>query len=168
RYDKIHMFDVDISETEQFRESAAFRPGDRAALADGPARIGMTICYDLRFPHLFRNLAQAGAEVLTIPAAFNPTTGRAHWETLLRARAIETGCFVLAPAQCGTHPCPHTPDRPPRQSHGHSLAVDPWGQVLADGGDTPGVRIVDLHMAEVAKARARIPSIRHDRDFRPA
>ncbi|MDO5630814.1 MAG: carbon-nitrogen hydrolase family protein [Paracoccus sp. (in: a-proteobacteria)] len=166
RYDKIHMFDVDISETEQFRESATFRPGERAVLADGPLNIGMTICYDLRFPHLFRQLAQAGAEILTVPAAFNPTTGAAHWETLLRARAIETGCFVLAPAQCGSHPAPHTPDRRPRHSYGHSLVVDPWGKMLADGGTAPGVTIADLDPQAIAQARARVPSIRHDRHFR--
>lgn len=165
RYDKIHMFDVDISPTEQFRESAAFRPGTRAVLAQGPMPIGMTICYDLRFPDLYRRLALAGARILTVPAAFNPTTGKAHWESLLRARAIENGCFVLAPAQCGTHPAPATPDRTPRESHGHSLAVDPWGVVLADGGTTPGVTIVDLDPDAIDKARSRIPSLSHGRPF---
>lgn len=164
RYDKIHMFDVNVSETEQYRESAGYRPGARAVLAETPfARIGMTICYDLRFPHLYRRLAKAGAEVLTVPAAFNDTTGAAHWESLLRARAIENGCFVLAPAQCGSHAA-HTPGRP-RRTHGHSLAVAPWGEVLADGGTDIGVTLVDLDLAEVARARARVPSLSHDRDF---
>ncbi|MDO5611698.1 MAG: carbon-nitrogen hydrolase family protein [Paracoccus sp. (in: a-proteobacteria)] len=167
RYDKIHMFDVDISDTEQFRESAAFRPGDHAVLADGPLKIGMSICYDLRFPQLFRQLAQAGADILTVPSAFNPTTGAAHWETLLRARAIETGCFVLAPAQCGNHPAPHSPDRRPRHSYGHSLVVDPWGKVLADGGTAPGVVMADLNLETITMARTRVPSIRHDRAFGP-
>ena len=168
RYDKIHMFDVTISDRESYCESAAFRPGDRAVLAPGPViggvpvGIGMTVCYDLRFPHLYRRLARAGAQILTVPAAFNDTTGAAHWEVLLRARAIETGCFVLAPAQCGTHPAPHSPDRPPRRSHGHSLAVAPWGEVLADGGTAPGVTLVDLDLARVEDARRRVPAWRHD------
>lgn len=168
RYDKIHMFDVTVSATESYCESAAFRPGDRAVLASGPdvggapVGIGMTVCYDLRFPHLYRRLARAGAQILTVPAAFNDTTGAAHWEVLLRARAIETGCFVLAPAQCGTHPAPHSPDRPPRRSHGHSLAVAPWGEVLADGGTAPGVTLVDLDLARVEDARRRVPAWRHD------
>ena len=166
RYDKLHMFDVAISETEQFRESATYRPGDRAVLAhmdDVP--LGMTICYDLRFPHLYRRLAQAGARILTVPAAFSPTTGEAHWQVLLRARAIETGCFVLAPAQCGTHPAPHSPDRPPRHSHGHGMAVDPWGKVLADQGVTPGITVIRLDLDAVDGARSRIPSLSHDRPF---
>ncbi len=163
RYDKIHMFDVNVSETEQYRESAGYRPGTRAVLADTPfARVGMTVCYDLRFPHLFRRLAQAGAQVLTVPAAFNDTTGAAHWEPLLRARAIETGAYVLAPAQCGTHA---SHNGRPRRTHGHSLAVSPWGEVLVDGGTEVGIRLVDLDMAEVAKARARVPSLTHDRPF---
>lgn len=165
RYDKIHMFDVDISASESFRESAAYRPGDRAVLAEGPQPIGMTICYDLRFPHLYRQLAQAGARILSIPAAFSPTTGTAHWETLLRARAIETGCFVIAPAQTGTHAAPHSPDRTPRQSHGHSLIIDPWGQVLADGGTTQGLVTATLDLRAIDRARSRIPSLTHDRDF---
>ncbi|MBC7137521.1 MAG: carbon-nitrogen hydrolase family protein [Defluviimonas sp.] len=163
RYDKIHMFDVNVSETEQYRESAGYRPGTRAVLADTSfARIGMTVCYDLRFPHLFRRLAQAGAQVLTVPAAFNDTTGAAHWEPLLRARAIETGAYVLAPAQCGTHA---SHNGRPRRTHGHSLAVSPWGEVLVDGGTEVGIGLVDLDMAEVAKARARVPSLTHDRPF---
>lgn len=162
RYDKIHMFDVDISASESFRESAAFRPGDRAVLAQGPVPMGLTICYDLRFPALYRRLARAGARILTVPSAFHPETGAAHWNVLLRARAIETGCFVLAAAQCGTHPAPHSPGRRPRRSHGHSLAVAPWGEVLADGGEAPGVTLVDLDMARVDAARARVPAWRHD------
>lgn len=166
RYDKMHMFDVTISDTESFRESAAYRPGDRAVLTQvAGVPVGLTVCYDLRFPHLYRQLAQAGARILTVPAAFNPTTGAAHWEVLLRARAIETGCFVLAPAQCGTHPAPHSPDRPARRSHGHSLVVAPWGEVLADAGNVPGTTIVSLDLHAVDRARSRIPSLTHDRPF---
>lgn len=161
RYDKIHMFDVTISEAEQYRESAGYRPGSRAVLADTPfARIGMTVCYDVRFPHLYRRLAQAGATILTVPAAFNDTTGAAHWETLLRARAIENGAFVLAPAQCGTHAA-H--DGRARKTYGHSLAIAPWGEVLADGGTEIGVTLVDLDLGQVEKARGRVPSLAHDR-----
>lgn len=164
RYDKIHMFDVNVSETEVYRESAAYRPGARAVLAETPfARIGMTVCYDVRFPHLYRRLAKAGAQILTVPAAFNHITGAAHWETLLRARAIETGCFVLAPAQTGQHPEAHGPGT--RRTHGHSLAIAPWGEVLADAGSEPGVTLVDLDLDQVAKARARVPSLSHDREF---
>jgi len=165
RYDKLHMFDVTVSESESYRESAAFRPGGRAVLAQGPLPIGMTICYDLRFPGLYRALARAGAQVLAVPAAFNDTTGAAHWEVLLRARAIETGCFVLAPAQCGTHASHAEPGRRARRSHGHSLAVGPWGEVLADGGTEPGVTFATLDPAAVADARSRIPSLTHDRNF---
>jgi predicted amidohydrolase len=165
RYDKLHMFDVTVSARESYRESAAFRPGGRAVLADGPMPTGMTICYDLRFPQLFRALAKAGAGVLTVPAAFNDTTGAAHWEVLLRARAIETGCYVLAPAQCGLHAAHFDPDRAPRRSHGHSLAVDPWGRVLADGGSEPGVTFVELDPEAIVGARSRIPSLTHDRNF---
>ncbi|MBK5947197.1 amidohydrolase [Rhodobacter veldkampii DSM 11550] len=163
RYDKIHMFDVDVSATERYRESEGYRPGTRAVMADaGFARLGMAVCYDLRFAYLFRALAKAGAEVLTVPAAFNDTTGAAHWEPLLRARAIETGCYVLAPAQCGEHAA-H--GGKPRRTHGHSLAVGPWGEVLADGGAEPGISLVDLHLPEVARARARVPALHHDRAF---
>ena len=165
RYDKIHMFDVNVSETEVYRESSAYRPGGRAVVVDTPfAKIGMSVCYDVRFPQLYRRLARAGAEILTVPAAFNHITGAAHWEVLLRARAIETGCFVLAPAQCGFHAEPLTAGKG-RRTHGHSLAISPWGEVLADGGTAPGVTFVDLDLGEVAKARARIPSLSHDRDF---
>jgi len=163
RYDKIHMFDVDISETETYRESAAFRPGSRAVLADaGDLVVGLTICYDVRFPALYRRLAAAGATVLTVPAAFSRVSGEAHWETLLRARAIETGCYVLAPAQTGEHP---VSEGRPRASHGHSLAVDPWGRVLLDGGEVPGVHLVDLDCDLVTECRRRIPSLTHGRPF---
>lgn len=165
RYDKIHLFDVNVTETETYRESAAIRPGDRAVVAETPfARLGLTVCYDLRFPHLFRSLAQAGAEVLCVPAAFSPVTGAAHWEVLLRARAIETGCYVLAPAQCGRHP---VTAGPPRSTHGHALAVAPWGEVLADAGPGPGMVLVDLDRSAVAEARRRVPSLAHDRPYAP-
>lgn len=163
RYDKIHMFDVNVTPTEVYRESEAYRPGSRAVLADaGFARIGMTVCYDLRFPHLYRRLAQAGAQIITIPAAFNHITGAAHWETLVRARAIETGCFVLAPAQTGFHAETHGKGR---RTFGHSLAIAPWGEILADAGTDPGVTLVDLDLAQVAAARGRVPSLSHDREF---
>lgn len=163
RYDKLHMFDVTISATESYRESAGYQPGDRAVLAHTPfAKIGMTICYDLRFAHLFSALARAGAQILTVPSAFARPTGQAHWEPLLRARAIECGAFVLAPAQTGEHPT--STDRQ-RRTHGHSLAVSPWGEVLADGGDDVGITIVDLDIDGVAKSRARVPSLTHFRPF---
>lgn len=165
RYDKIHMFDVTISESESYRESAAYQPGDRAVLAQGPAPLGMTICYDLRFPALYRALAQAGAAVLTVPSAFSQTTGAAHWHALLRARAIENGAFVIAPAQTGAHPAPHADRRAPRRSYGHSLIVSPWGEVLADAGTEPGIAFAQLDLAEVDAARSRIPSLTHDRSF---
>ena len=159
RYDKIHMFDVEIDENESYRESAGYRPGNRAVLAQTDfAQIGMAICYDVRFPHLFRALAQAGATILTNPAAFSPVTGKAHWRALLRARAIENGAFVLAPAQCGHH-------GGKRYTHGHSLAVAPWGEVLADGGSAPGVTLFNLELTDVNKARSRVPSLSHDRKF---
>lgn len=165
RYDKIHLFDVDVSATETYRESAAVRPGDRAVLARTPfAALGMTVCYDVRFPHLYRALAQAGAQVLCIPAAFSPLTGAAHWETLVRARAIETGCYVLAPAQTGQHP---VTAGPARRTHGHALAVAPWGEVLGDAGVEPGMLLVDLDLACVAEARRRVPSLSHDRPYAP-
>ncbi len=165
RYDKLHMFDVEISKTETYRESAGYRPGSQGVLADieGVA-VGMTICYDLRFPYLYRDLAQAAARILTVPSAFAPDTGAAHWEVLLRARAIETGSFVLAPAQCGTHTAIRGRAR---ATHGHSLAVDPWGIILADGGDAPGITLVDLDLKAVDDARRRIPSLTHDRNYRP-
>ena len=163
RYDKIHMFDVNVSETEVYRESEGYRPGNRAVLAQVPfGKLGMTVCYDLRFPALYRRLAQAGAQIITVPAAFNHITGAAHWETLLRARAIETGCFVLAPAQTGFHP---EAAGKGRRTHGHSLVVAPWGEVLAYAGTQPGVTLVDLDLARVDQARHRIPSLTHDRGF---
>ncbi|MEL6599461.1 MAG: carbon-nitrogen hydrolase family protein [Pseudomonadota bacterium] len=163
RYDKIHMFDVTLAEGESYRESAGYRPGSQAVRAQvGDAALGMTICYDMRFPALYRELAQAGAQILTAPSAFTVPTGEAHWHVLLRARAIETGCFVLAPAQCGSHPAVAGKER---RTYGHSLAVDPWGRVMADGGDVPGLTLVDIDLAEVATARAKIPSLDHDRDY---
>lgn len=160
RYDKIHMFDVDLSESERYRESETFHPGDRAVVADLPwARLGMTVCYDVRFPHLHRALAKAGVEVLSVPAAFTVPTGEAHWHVLLRARAIETGCYVVASAQCGTHP--HD-----RRTYGHSLIIDPWGTVLADAGDADfEILHAVIDPASVAEARRRIPALMHDRDF---
>ncbi|MGZ9809291.1 carbon-nitrogen hydrolase family protein [Pseudoroseicyclus sp. H15] len=163
RYDKIHMFDVQVSETETYRESAGYRPGDRAVVAETPlAKLGLTICYDVRFPHLHRALVQAGAEVLLVPAAFSPGTGPGHWEVLLRARAIECGAFVLAAAQTGAH---EGSRGRPRRSYGHSLAVAPWGEVLLDAGEEPGVHIVDLDLAKVAEARGKLPALTHDRAF---
>ena len=163
RYDKIHMFDVAISETEVYRESSGYAPGSTAVVAETEfGVVGLTICYDLRFPSLFRDLAQAGAAILTVPSAFARPTGQAHWETLLRARAIESGAFVLAPAQTGTHPSSTSKKR---STFGHSMAVAPWGEVLADAGTDVGVTLVDLNMEQVAESRRRIPSLRHDRAF---
>jgi predicted amidohydrolase len=157
RYDKIHMFDVDVSDTETYRESAGYRPGTRAQLATTPwGVVGMTVCYDLRFPHLYRALGQGGASFLTVPSAFSPVTGAAHWEALLRARAIETGCFVLAPAQTGQHPASRGRSR---ATYGHSMIVAPWGEVVLDAGTQPGVFLYDLDPEAVAQARARVPSI---------
>lgn len=163
RYDKIHLFDVQVSPTETYRESATIQPGNRAVVVPMPfGVIGLTICYDIRFPHLHRALAQAGAEILCVPAAFSPVTGAAHWETLLRARAIETGCYVLAPAQTGTHP---GRGKRPRQTWGHTMAIAPWGELLVDAGTEPGVVCVDLDLSQVTQARARVPALTHDRDF---
>ena len=162
-YDKIHMFDVELGGEESYRESKGYRPGERAVLADTPfGQIGLTICYDMRFPALYRALAEAGARVLTVPSAFTVPTGRAHWETLLRARAIETGCFVLAAAQWGTHTA--TRGRV-RETYGHSLAVDPWGRVLADAGEGTGVTLVDLDLDQVDQTRAKVPSLANARSF---
>jgi predicted amidohydrolase len=161
RYDKCHMFDVRISDTETYRESDGYRPGDRAVLSAVDAvPVGMTICYDLRFAYLYRALALAGARILTVPSAFSPGTGPDHWEPLLKARAIETGCFVLAPAQTGTHAASMGRQR---FTHGHSLAVDPWGRVLADAGTGPGVTLVDLDLAMVDDVRQKLPSLEHTR-----
>lgn len=163
RYDKIHMFDVALEGGESYRESAAFRPGDRAVATEAAGlRLGMTVCYDLRFPRLYRDLAQAGAEILAVPSAFTVPTGRAHWEVLLRARAIETGCYVLAPAQSGSHPAA---TGAPRQTWGHSPAVAPWGEVLADAGEAVGIVFVEIDPGAVARARAMVPSLRHDRTY---
>jgi predicted amidohydrolase len=159
RYDKIHMFDVDLAGGESYRESNNYRSGELAVVADLPwGRLGMTVCYDLRFPALYRALAEAGASFLAIPSAFTKQTGEAHWHVLLRARAIETGCFVFAAAQGGKH-------ENGRETYGHSLAIDPWGRVLAEGGTEPEVLIVDIDPAEVAAARAKVPSLRHGRRF---
>ena len=163
RYDKIHMFDVQVTETETFKESKNYRPGDRAVIAATEfGKVGMTICYDVRFPHLYAALAQAGARILTVPAAFSPVTGAAHWESLLRARAIETGCWVLAPAQTGEHPnkCGRT-----RFTYGHSMVVAPWGEVLIDAGTDPGIHIFELDDGSVTEARRRVPSLTHMRPF---
>ncbi|MEM7268028.1 MAG: carbon-nitrogen hydrolase family protein [Pseudomonadota bacterium] len=157
RYDKIHMFDARPTGGEVYRESRRYRPGDRAVLADTPwGRLGMTICYDLRFPELYLRLAWAGANIITIPSAFTRPTGAAHWEPLLRARAIETGCFILAPAQCGEHAATRGPNR---KTWGHSLIVSPWGEVLADGGDEPGIVTMQLNLKEVDDARMKVPSL---------
>ena len=159
RYDKIHMFDVEIPDGQSYRESRAYRAGGRAVTAELPwGRLGMTVCYDMRFPDLYRALAKAGADFLSIPSAFTRFTGEAHWHVLLRARAIETGCFVIAPAQCGEHPGG-------RETYGHSLIVAPWGEVLGDSGTAPGITLAEIDPAEVAKARAMIPALDHDRPF---
>lgn len=159
RYDKVHLFDVDLPTGEKHRESENIAPGAQAVLADAAgARMGLSVCYDVRFPQLYRKLAQAGAQILTVPAAFTVPTGQAHWEVLLRARAIENGAYVLAPAQTGFH-------EGGRQTWGHSLIIDPWGRVLEDAGVNPGIIRAELDMDEVAKARAAIPSLQHDREF---
>lgn len=162
RYDKLHVFDVDLPGGETYRESASVRPGEAAVIADTPwGRLGLSICYDVRFPHLYRGLAQAGASLIAVPAAFTRPTGEAHWETLLRARAIETGAFVLAPAQGGTH-------EDGRRTWGRSLVVDPWGQVVARvDHDEPCLVHAKLDMSAVARARAAIPALLHDRPFDP-
>ena len=162
RYAKIHMFDVDLANGESYRESNAFRPGDRTVLAPTPwGVLGLTVCYDLRFPQLYRGLAQAGADFLAIPSAFTVPTGTAHWHVLLRARAIETGCFVLAPAQWGEH-------AEGRRTYGYSLIVDPWGEVLADAGEGVGIVTARIDLARIAEARRMVPSLQHDRAFAPA
>lgn len=159
RYDKIHMFDVDLPNGETYRESNGVRPGGQAVVAATPwGGLGLTICYDLRFGYLHRALAHAGATMLTVPAAFTVPTGQAHWHVLLRARAIETGCFVFAPAQTGEH-------AEGRRTYGHSLIIAPWGEILADGGEEPGYILADLDLDAVHKARAMVPALRHDREF---
>ncbi|MGE3622299.1 MAG: carbon-nitrogen hydrolase family protein [Bdellovibrionales bacterium] len=158
-YDKIHMFDANIGEGETYRESETFQSGTRAVVADTAlGKIGLTVCYDMRFAYLYRALAKAGAAIITVPSAFTVPTGRMHWQVLLRARAIETGAFVIAPAQCGTH-------ESGRQTYGHSLIVDPMGQVLAEAGDIPEIIMADLDLAKVGEAHRMLPSLQHDRDF---
>jgi len=157
RYDKIHMFDVDLASGERYRESASFRPGSAAIFADLPwGRLGLTICYDLRFPPLYRALAQAGADFISVPSAFTRPTGEAHWQVLLRARAIETGCYILAPAQCGEH-------AEGRKTWGHSLIVSPWGEIVAEAGEEPAILTARIDPAAVAAARRMIPALAHDR-----
>ena len=159
RYDKIFLFDVDLPNGETYRESNTVEGGDHAVVADLPwGKVGLSICYDLRFPHLYRRLAQAGSSILTVPSAFTETTGMAHWHVLLRARAIENGAFVIAPAQGGAH-------ANGRKTYGHSLIVSPWGDVLAEAGTEPCVITADIDLAAVSDARARVPSLRHDRAF---
>ena len=163
QYDKIHMFDVTLSETEQYRESDGYRAGGHAVIADTAfGKIGMTICYDIRFPHLYRGLAKSGASILLIPAAFAQPTGRAHWEVLLRARAIETGCFVIAAAQTGEH---QTTQGRPRKTYGHSMIVSPWGEIMADAGEDQGIIYADLDLSLVESTRARVPSILSNQSF---
>lgn len=158
-YDKIHMFDVELGGGESYRESATYEAGGDAVLAATPwGVLGLTICYDLRFPALYRSLAQGGADFLSVPSAFTRVTGRAHWHVLLRARAMETGCFVLAPAQCGTH-------AEGRETYGHSLIVDPWGEVLADGGEDVGFVTARIEPERAARARRGIPSLTHGQAF---
>lgn len=152
-YDKIHLFDVDIEAGESYRESDTYAHGRRAVTASTPwGVVGLTICYDMRFPHLYTALAAAGAKVIFVPAAFTVPTGQAHWHVLLRARAIETGCFIVAPAQTGTH-------YGSRRTYGHALVVAPWGEILADGGERVGSDIVRLDLAEVMRARRRVPAL---------
>jgi deaminated glutathione amidase len=159
RYDKIHMFDVDLAGGESYRESRNYRPGEIAVAADLPwGRLGLTVCYDLRFPSLYRALAEAGCSFLAIPSAFTQQTGEAHWHVLNRARAIENGAFVLAAAQGGKH-------ENGRSTYGHSLVVDPWGRIIAEGGSEPGVILATIDPAEVTAARAKVPSLQHGRRF---
>lgn len=163
RYDKIHMFDVEISVSETYKESAGYRPGDRAVVAETDfAKVGLAICYDVRFGHLHRALAQAGAGIITQPAAFSTVSGAAHWHVLLRARAIETGCFIIAPAQCGSHT---QKDASTRKTYGHSLVVSPWGEILLDAGEDVGVSILDIDLSEVERSRRKIPSLSNDQAF---
>jgi deaminated glutathione amidase len=160
-YDKIHLFDVNLGAGQEYRESHAYEAGSQAIVADiGACKVGLTICYDLRFPHLYRDLAKAGAQLITVPAAFTAPTGKAHWHALLRARAIETGAYILAPAQGGRH-------EDGRTTFGHSLMVDPWGEIFAElDHDEPGVLIAGLKLDKVAEARAKIPSLTHDRAYK--
>ncbi len=159
RYDKIHLFDIDLGGGEAYRESALYDAGTEAVAVELPfGKVGLTICYDLRFPTLYRGLAQAGATILMVPSAFTVPTGEAHWHALLRARAIENAAYVVAPAQTGTH-------HRDRKTYGHALIVDPWGEVLADAGDKPGLALAEIEADHVARVRDRLPSLRHDRPF---
>ncbi len=159
-YDKIHLFDVNLGAGQETKESNAYEPGSRAVVADTPAgKLGLTICYDVRFPHLYRDLAKAGAQIICVPAAFTAPTGKAHWHALLRARAIETGAYIIAPAQGGRH-------EDGRTTFGHSLMVDPWGEIFAElDHDEPGLLVAGLKLDKVAEARAKIPSLTHDRPY---
>lgn len=160
RYDKIHLFDVDLDGGESYRESALYQRGEVAVLTQAcDVQVGMTICYDLRFAHLHRALAHAGAKIILSPAAFTKPTGAAHWHTLLQARAIETGCFVVAAAQTGMH-------KTARETYGHSLVVNPWGEVITDAGLNVGVQIVDLDLSQVDKVRSKVPALKHDQPIR--
>ena len=160
RYDKIHMFDVTLPGGKVIRESSAYCPGEAAVVASTPwGVLGMTVCYDLRFPHLFRTLAKAGAVMLVVPSSFQRETGPAHWQVLLRTRAIENGAWVIAPAMCGTH-------ANGRSTYGHSVVIDPWGRVQAELGDEPGVLVTDIDPDEAARIRAMLPALEHDREFR--
>lgn len=162
RYDKIHLFDVTLAGGESYAESSRFLPGKHVVRTEVEGvGLGMTVCYDVRFPHLYRFLAKAGAHILAVPAAFTQTTGEAHWHVLLRARAIENGCYVIAPAQTGTHPGG-------RKTYGHALIVDPWGRVLADAGTEEGIILADLDPKLVEQVRAQLPSLTHDREFASA
>ena len=159
RYDKIHMFDADLGANQIFRESANYRSGNAAVLVPTPwGKLGMTICYDVRFPHLYRALAKAGATIITVPAAFVATTGKLHWHVLLRARAIETGCYIIAPAQCGSHDGG-------RETYGHSLIIAPSGEILAEGGDEPDVIMAEIDLANVTATRLMLPCLQHDCEF---
>jgi predicted amidohydrolase len=158
-YDKIHMFDIDLPNGESYRESANYQPGETAVISDLPwGRLGLTICYDVRFPALYRALAETGASFIAVPSAFTKKTGEAHWHTLLRARAIENGCFVFAAAQCGLH-------ENKRETFGHSLIIDSWGEVLAEGGVEPGIILARIDPAKVQTARSSVPSLQHGRRF---
>lgn len=160
RYDKLHLFDVDLPTGESWRESSVYAPGEEVVTADTPwARLGLSICYDLRFAELYRRLSDAGANILLIPAAFTVPTGRDHWEILLRARAIESASFVIAPAQAGTH-------EDGRETYGHSLVIDPWGKILLDMGSEPGLGFVNIDLAQIEAVRARIPVLEHRRDLK--
>ena len=156
-YDKIHLFDVELKRGESYQESSTVAPGDRACVGELPwGRLGFSVCYDVRFPQLYRSLAHAGADFISIPAVFTATTGAAHWHVLVRARAIETGCYIFAPGQCGKRSWG-------RRTYGHSLIVDPWGEVLGDAGEDPGFILAEIDPAKVAEARHMIPSLSHDR-----